>query len=69
VNDNQPVCQRVPVVQLNKEADLNTVVATVMATDRDIGVNSEITFTNIRGPYSPQLLAVDPTSGVLELKT
>ena len=69
VNDNPPVCLRAPMVELNKDAPVGTVVATILVTDADEGVNSQIIFQDIRGQYSPQYLGVDTDSGVIRTMT
>ena len=56
-------------VELNKDAAVGTVVATILVTDADEGVNSQIIFQDIRGQYSPQYLGVDTDSGVIRTMT
>lgn len=63
VNDNDPVCPRLPILTLDRNADVGTRVVVLEVTDADIGVNAEILFTGIQGQYAPQFLEVGGESG------
>ncbi len=65
VNDNTPVCQGSPVVQLNKAAPVGTDVVTIEVTDLDEGVNSQIVFLNTRGQLASQFLTIEASTGII----
>lgn len=67
VNDNFPVCPRLPSMQLDTSVAVGTMVTVLEVTDADIGSNAEILFQGIRGQYAPQFLDVDSQSGQISI--
>ena len=63
VNDNDPVCPSLPQLNLNRAVSVGTPVVTLRVTDADIGLNGEVIFQRIRGPFAPQFLEVNSQTG------
>lgn len=63
VNDNSPVCPRLPRLTLDRNAGVGTSVVILEVTDADIGANAEILYRGIQGQYAPQFLEVAGETG------
>ncbi len=57
------MCPRVPQLQLNRNAELGTVLTTLVVTDADINENALIVYEDIRGNFAPQFFDVNQQTG------
>ena len=63
-NDNYPEFPLPHIIHINEAADVNSVVATVVANDADVGANGNVTYTLLS---HTQVFAIGPNNGQLKV--